>query len=104
MPVNFGKRIPCDPRVIDKIQRSPSMMAEQGSAFLASWGGPGQYQMAARLPVKQRVTYYAVESGLQTSEEISIATDLSVDDVESSLTQLAKKGLVSLGEPLPKEL
>jgi len=98
MPVNYGKRIPIDPRAIDKIQRSPSMMAEQGSAFLADWGGPGAYKMVARLPMKQRVTYYAVESGLQTSEEISIATDLSVGDVESSLTQLEKKGLVSIGE------
>lgn len=96
MPINYGKRLPVDPRVVDRIQRSPQMMAEQGGAFLQSWGGPQMYQKGAKLPVNQRVVYHAVESGLRTPEEISPAVDLSIKDVESALSQLEKKGLVSL--------
>jgi len=101
MPTDYGKRLPCDPRIVEKIQRSPQMMAEQGSTFLTNWGGPGAYQMAANLPVKQRVTYYAVSEGLTTPEEISIAVDLSVEEVNSALSQLSKKGLVTIAaEPM----
>jgi len=95
MPIDYGRRLPLDPRMVQKIQRSPEMMAEQGD-FLSDWGGPAMYQLLAELPTNQRMTYLAVYQGLTTSEEISIATDLPVGQVESALTSLGKRGLIEI--------
>lgn len=103
MPVGYGKRLPVDPRVIDRIQRSPTMMGEQGTGFMQSWGGPTKYKDVSRLTRNQRTCLYAVEGGLSTAEEISIALDVPVSKVETVLAQLERKGLVKL-EAIPQQV
>jgi len=91
------ERIPVDPRVVERIMRSPSMAAEQGSGFLQnSWGGPAGYQYWAKQPVGKRVTYFAVIEGGSTSSEISGMTGLSEPEVDKWLGSLDKEGLVQL--------
>jgi hypothetical protein len=103
MPYDYGaiNRIPVDPRVIERIQRSPQMMYEQGSSFMEDWGGPGMYQLFASLPANQRLTYAAVLDGHVNSLEISTVTGLTPEKVDSALTQLEKAGLVTIQTETP---
>lgn len=96
MPINFGERLPCDPRVIGKIQRSPQMMAEQGPAFLSGWGGSQGYQYWAKEPEGKRVTYFAVKGGASESSEISNMTGLEESEVSKWLTILQQEGLITI--------
>ena len=90
-------RIPVDPRVVDRIMRSPSMMAEQGSTFLQNpWGGPVAYQYWAEQPKGKRVTYFAVQSGASEGSEIAVMTGLSESEVDRWLTQLEGEGLITI--------
>jgi len=96
---DLHKRIPMDPRVVEKIQRSPSMMAEQGSGFLQNpWGGPSGYQYWAGQPEGKRVTYFAVVGGGATTSEISNMTGLTEPEVDKWLTQLGKEDLITVEE------
>ena len=92
------ERIPVDPRVVDKIMRSPSMMEEQGSGFMQSWGGPGAYQQWAREPPGKRMTYFAVQQGATTSGEVAVMTGLKESEVNKWLGKLEMEGLVSIEE------
>jgi DNA-directed RNA polymerase specialized sigma24 family protein len=94
MPENYGKTLPIDPRMIEIIQRSPKMLSEQGD-LMAEWGGPEMYKVLARLPVNQRMTYFAVKAGIKTPEEISAVLDIPLDEVNSSLDSLVSQGLVT---------
>lgn len=96
MPQNFGARIPADPRVVDKIMRCPTMAAEQGPAFLSSWGGAHGYQYWAKEPMGKRVTYFAVQEGGSTTSEISGMTGLEESEVDKWLGVLDREGLVQL--------
>lgn len=96
------RRLPFDPRMAQEIQGIPELRAEQGSGFLASWGGPSGYQTMAKMPPEQRVVYRAVEDGITSSGEISSATGLTTVEVESALSSLSKKGLVKIeAEAIP---
>lgn len=97
MPRDFGRRLPMDSKVVDKIRRSPQMSAEQGSSFMSDWGGSSNYIAFAKKPVEQRVTYFAVQQGYSTVKDISDATGLSTGEVNSALTQLSRDGLVDVG-------
>ena len=90
------ERIPVDPRVIDKIQRSPQMMREQGGQVMAGWGGGRQYQQLARLPVEQRICYAAILDGTTDQDQIGIVTGLSAERVTKGLEGLQKAGLVQI--------
>lgn len=96
---NYKERVPCDPRVVERIMRSPSMVAEQGPAFLSSWGGPTAYQYWANQPVGKRMTYFAVQDGGSTTSEISGMTGLSESEVDKWLGKLDTEGLVQLEKP-----
>lgn len=98
------KRLPFDTRMVQEIQGSPAMRAEQGQGFLSSWGGPSGYQKMATLPPEQRVVYRAVEDGLVSSQEISSATGLTPTEVQSALSGLSKRGLVKIEASEPKAL
>lgn len=94
------RRIPVDPRVVDRIMRSPSMAAEQGGGFLQnSWGGPAGYQYWAKQPVGKRICYFAVMEGGSTTSEIAGMTDLSESEVDKWLGKLDQEGLVQLEKP-----
>ena len=90
------RRISVDPRMVQEIQRSPSMRAEQGPEFLQDWGGPEQYQVLARMPVPERLTYVAVLEGYTEPSEIEVVTGLTSGEVSGALTDLRRKGLVSV--------
>lgn len=90
------QRIPVDPRVVDKIQRSPRMRYEQGSGFMSSWGGPSQYQQYSRLPVEQRICLAAVREGVTSEDQIAVVTGLSPTQVSKGISGLQKKGLVTI--------
>lgn len=90
-------RIPVDPRVVEKIMRSPSMREEQGPSFLQNdWGGPTAYQYWAKQPKGKRTTYFAVQQGGATSSEISGMIGLSESEVDKWLSTLDREGLVQL--------
>lgn len=88
------RRIPVDPRWIEKMQASPRMRAEQGPGFMQAWGGPGQYRALARLPMEERLTYAAVMEGYGTPEEIEGVTGLASGEVSRGLSGLRRRGLV----------
>jgi len=92
------RRLPVDPRVIDKIQRSPSMSYEQGSDFMSGFGGPQQYKQFAKLPTGQRLTYAAVLEGHTEPIDISVVTGLTPEEVDAALTKLERRGLVTVQE------
>lgn len=100
---NYGEmqRIPMDPKIIEEIQRSPGMLAEQAGhtpGWLSGWGGPGMYQIFARLPVEERLTYAAVLDGNTTVSAIEVATGLTNTQIGMGLSGLQKRGLVSKAE------
>lgn len=100
MPFNYeqiGGRIPIDPRLVEKIRRSPAARAEQGEGWLSAWGGPDTYRIMASLIEPHRLTYAAILEGHATPEEISAVTGLDTKEVNAAINSLAKKGLVSLG-------
>lgn len=95
---DLGRRMSMDSRMVDKIRRSPQMLAEQGgSEFLSEWGGPTGYSFWAKQPVAHRVTYFAVQEGLTTVKDIAGATGLKEKEVNDSLTALEGKGIVPKG-------
>jgi len=100
---NMG-RIPVDPRVIEKIQRSPTMAGEQGGDFMQGWGGPSVYQTLAALPKNDRMVYAAVLDGTTTSDQIEIVTGLSTGEVSKSLNALKGQGLVSVETGAPTQI
>ena len=97
------RRLPFDTRMVQEIQGSPSMRAEQGSQFLSSWGGSRGYQTMATMPPEQRMVYRAVEDGITESHEIAQVTGLSNSEVQSALVVLSKRGLVKI-EATPAQL
>lgn len=90
------ERVPMDPRLVEKIRRSPVASAEQGAGWLGGWGGPGMYGVFASLPHDPRLTYAAVLEGHGTSSEIEVVTGLTEKQVTAALAYLDKKGLVSV--------
>jgi len=90
------RRIAVDPKVVDLIQRSPSMSYEQGSDFMSGWGGPQQYKQLARLPVEQRLCLAAVREGVTTEDQLGIVTGLSPEQVSRGILGLQNKGLVTI--------
>jgi len=88
-----------DPRVIDRIQRSPAMRYEQGEGFMSGWGGPAQYQQLARLPKEQRLCYAAVLEGVGDADQIGVVTGLSPEEVSRGLGGLQQRGLITVEEP-----
>jgi len=96
------QRLPVDPRIADRISRSPKMSAEQGAGYLASYGGGGQYMTFAKLPTNQRLAYAAVLEGHTDPSEIAVVTGLSVTDVNVALSSLGKRGIIEVQEaPAP---
>ncbi len=100
---DFGKRIPVDPRFVESIQRSPTMMAEQGPAFMQEWGGPELYQEMSKGPMEARVTYYAVLEGNIDPDQISLVTGLDAKEVSKGLRWLERKGYVEVKTDSPKD-
>jgi len=96
MPTNFGARIPVDPRVVERIQKSPSMSAEQGGTLMESWGGPQEFKEVARLPRDQREVFYAILTGVEDPDELSVILDISPSRVESALSALERRGKIQV--------
>lgn len=96
MTIMDTARIRMDPRVVQRIQRSPTMMAEQGADWLKPCGGPSTYVMLARLPYKERVTYLSILGGSESATDVSLDTDggLSIDEAQKALDSLSEKGLL----------
>lgn len=90
------RRVPVDPRVVRKIQRSPQMMREQGAGFMSGWGGPNMYRQLASYPVKARLTYAAILDGTTDKSQIEVVTGLTTREVDDGLDWLQKKGLVQV--------
>lgn len=99
MAYDYGRmrRLSVDPKMIEEIQRSPRMSAEQqGAPFLGWYGGLGQYQVFSRLPMEQRLVYAAVLEGHTTPSEVEVITGLSPEEVSRGLGELEGRGLVSV--------
>ena len=90
------RRIPVDPRVIQRIQKSASMQAEQGADFMSGWGGASKYKMLSKLPKEQRICYAAILEGVTTEDQIKIVTGLSPEEASKGLAGLQARGLVRL--------
>ena len=101
MDVKGMERIPVDPRVVDRIQRSPHMMAEQGAGFMGDWGGPTTYRSLCELPQSQRMVYAAVLDGAASQEELEVVTGLAPEEVSRALSELQSIGKVSIEETSP---
>lgn len=97
-----GDRIPVDPRVIERIQRSPYMSMEQGSGFMEDWGGPSTYKEMCSLTSNQRLVWAAVLDGATDYDQIEIVTGLSPSEVSKAVSELGDLGKVTLeSETLP---
>ena len=96
MRQNFGRRLPLDPRIVERIMRSPELVGEQVN-FMDAWGGPHMYRQLARMPTDQRMTYMAIREGITTPEAIAVATELRPEQVERALDVLERKGLITPG-------
>jgi len=94
----FGERLPFDTRMLQKMQKSPQMMAEQGSGFLSDWGGPSGYIAAVKMGPNTREVYYAVVDGYTDPSQIEVATGLSSSEVSKGMRDLERKGLVVIEE------
>lgn len=90
-------RLPVDPRLIERIQKSSKLLTEQGTTFMGSWGGPTQYKTFAKLGKNTRGVYAATLEGATTEEEIEAATGLPKWLVIISLNHLKSKGLIEGG-------
>jgi hypothetical protein len=90
------ERIPMDPRVVEEIQKSPTMRAEQGPGFMSYAGGPAQYRLLAGLPREERLVYAAVAEGYSLPSEIEVVTGLTGKQVSRGVEGLKKMGLISL--------
>ena len=100
---NYGERLPVDTRIIQRIMRSPQMMAEQGSGFMSAWGGPALYTRLARRPAAERMVYYAISEGHTTPDAISVVTGLDVKTVSGAVSSLEGQGLVTKGAVTTKK-
>jgi len=95
---NNLRRVPLDPRAIEKIQKSPVMMKEQeGAPLWNTWGSPSQYRFYASLPLEERLVYDAVTSGCETESEIRDVTGLGSKEVDMGLRGLQMRGVVTRG-------
>jgi len=96
----LGKRLPVDPAIVRQIERSPTMLQEQGGAgvFLRDWGGSYMYQEMSKAPVEARTIYYGVVGGSISPEELQVVTGLSDKEVSKGLKWLQRKGYVSVEE------
>ena len=99
----YGERLPVDTRIIQRIMRSPQMMAEQSKGFMSEWGGPALYTRLARRPAAERMVYYAISEGHTTSDAVSVATGLDVRTVEGAVSSLEGQGLVTKGAVTTKK-
>ena len=79
--IKIGGRNPIDPRLANKISRSPTMMREQGSSFMGDYGGVDNYVTFAKLPANDRLVLAAQMDGVTNPDEIAIVTGLSVAQV-----------------------
>lgn len=96
MPIIGSGRVRMDPRVVQRIQRSPTMMAEQSPDWLSGYGGPSTYIELAKLPFKERATYMSVLGGSKSASDVSIDTEgkISIDEAQKALDNLTSKGLL----------
>ena len=97
MPTDFGKNLQMDTRMVDKVQRSAAMSQEQGSGFLADWGGPSAYKYLARQPMEDRMTYLAVQAGYTSVKDIADVTGLNTTAVYRSVGKLQASNMVPAG-------
>ncbi len=90
------KNLKCDPKMVAQIQASPQMLSEQGGSanFMARFGGASGYIEAAKMPLTQRVTFFAINDGLSDEAEIAASTGLTRAEVKSAVAGLKSKGLV----------
>ena len=99
----YGKMLPVDSRIVQRVAGSPGMMSEQSSNFMGEWGGPQLYVTVSQLPINQRMTFFAIKSGLGTSSEVSIATGIDQKAVDASISALEARGLVTSEEVTPSQ-
>ena len=95
---DLGRRLPVDPRIVERVSRSSTMLAEQGPNFMQDWGGTAMYQAMSKAPFEARVIYYGVVEGTTSPEELEIVTGLDKTSVERGLQWLKRKGYVSVEE------
>ena len=89
-------RLPVDPRIADKVSRTPMMAREQGAGFMSVYGGATRYAAVSKLNSDERVSFYAVQDGFDTAADIAAATGLTESEASKALSSLSTKGLVSV--------
>jgi len=87
-------RLPVDTRIVDRISRTPKMLAEQGPGFMSQYGSASQYMAVSKLNTNERVAFYAVQDGFDNAADISLATGMDESAASTALLGLADKGLV----------
>lgn len=91
---DFGRRLPMDTRMIREISTSTSMNAENGANLCRDWGGGADYVYWARQPLAKRLTYFAIQEGYLTSDDIASVTGLKTSEVNKELTKLNAEGII----------
>ena len=81
-----------DYRVVERIQGSSQMRAEQGSGWLSQYGGPSGFRELDSPGLGD--VYNAVVGGA-TTEELPVWTGLSNGDISGHLKTLEKMGLIA---------
>ena len=91
-------RLPVDPRIADKVSRTPMMAREQGNGFMAAYGGATRYAAVSKLNSDERVSFYAVQDGFDNAADIAAATGLTESEASKALSSLSTKGFVSVDQ------
>ena len=88
------RRIPVDPRVVNRIQKYPRMESEQGVSFMQGCGGPNRYQELVKFPIEERVCYAAILDGHTDQDGLEIITGLTTQEFSKGLLGLQRKGII----------
>lgn len=104
MPMNVDKlkNMNADPRMVDKIRRNSTMVAEQGGFenFLSEYGGSSQYIQFAKMPESSRLVYASVLDGYTQTDQIAVATGLDEKEVKKVINKLRSDGLIDKQEQI----
>ena len=97
MQMNYEKlqNMNVDPVIVQRIQSNPTMANEQGPGFMSEYGGADNYVEFAKMPVEQRLVLAAQMDGYTLPSEIAIVTGLKESTVNSTLSRLAKDGVIA---------
>lgn len=88
---SIGSRLPVDTRLVRKLSNSAGFSS---GGIDVNYGGVSNYIQFAKLPQNDRLVLAAKMEGYTDTEEIAVVTGLKTADVNRSLVNLCKDGIV----------